>query len=167
MKPELKKQKQEERDRERKQRRTKFGVGIVLAVAALAFALASFQGSQKETATAAASDGFARISIDEAKARFDRGELTVIDVRQADAYLQAHIPGSLQIPLSRIEGEVSYLPKGKTIVTYCSCPAEETSGQAVQILAHRGITNAVALHGGFEAWQRRGYPVERGMPPRS
>ncbi len=47
-------------------------------------------------------------------------EVTVIDVRDADAYLAAHIPGSLHIPMSRIEGEIPYLPREKPIVTYCT-----------------------------------------------
>ncbi len=44
----------------------------------------------------------------------------MIDVRDADSYVAAHIPGSLQIPLARIEGEVNYLPRGKRILTYCT-----------------------------------------------
>ena len=61
-----------------------------------------------------------RISVDDLKQKIARGEVTVIDVRDADAFLAAHIPGSLHIPFARIEGEVPYLPKGKPIVTYCT-----------------------------------------------
>lgn len=166
MRPELKRKKQEDRNKERWQRRARMALGSILAVAALAFAMASFtrSGSSSKEVASAASEGFRRISVDEMKTLFDRGELTIIDVRQADAYLEAHIPGALQIPLSRIDGEASYLSKQKMIVTYCTCPGEESSGQAVQILAHRGITNAAALQGGLEAWQRRGYPVSAGAP---
>ena len=48
------------------------------------------------------------------------GEVTVIDVRAADAYIAAHIPGSLHIPLSFIDQEAAYLPREKKIVTYCT-----------------------------------------------
>lgn len=48
------------------------------------------------------------------------GEVTVIDVRAADNYMSAHVPGSLHIPLSFIEQEAAYLPRGKKIVTYCT-----------------------------------------------
>ena len=61
-----------------------------------------------------------RIMPDELRQKVERGEVTVIDVRDADAYLAAHIPGSLHIPLSRIEGEIPYLPRQKPIVTYCT-----------------------------------------------
>ncbi len=61
-----------------------------------------------------------RISVDQLKQEIAAGKVTVIDVRDADAYIAAHIPGSLHIPLSRVEGEIPYLPKGKPIVTYCT-----------------------------------------------
>jgi 3-mercaptopyruvate sulfurtransferase SseA len=61
-----------------------------------------------------------RIGVDELKQRIARGEVTVIDVRDADSYIAGHIPGALHIPLARVEGEIPYLPKGKPIVFYCT-----------------------------------------------
>ena len=103
---------------------------------------------------------FERISIEELKPLVDQGAVTVIDVRSVEQYLAAHIPGSLHIPVTRIEGEIPYLPKDKPIVTYCTCPAEESSGEAALILAHGGIQGAKALTGGLEAWTRLGYAIE-------
>jgi rhodanese-related sulfurtransferase len=105
---------------------------------------------------------FNTISVDELKAMVDRNLVTVIDVRDAQAYLNAHIPGSLQIPVTLVEGEVQYLPKGKPIVTYCTCPAEESSGQAAMILANAGIKDVYALKGGFDAWRAAGLPTKTG-----
>jgi rhodanese-related sulfurtransferase len=166
MKAQAKRQKQELRERERRQQRTKIVVGAVVAVIALGLGLASFSpgaGASKDTPAAAADSGFRRITIDELKPLFDRGQLTVIDVRDADAYAQSHIPGALQIPLEYVSGEASYLPKDRLIVTYCTCPAEESSGLAVQVLASRGVTNAAALVGGLKAWTNRGYPLDAGI----
>src|SRR5947207_1838030 len=83
-----------------------------------------------------------RISVAELHDRLAKGEVTLIDVRDADAYLDAHIPGAMHIPLARIDGEISYLPKGKPIVTYCTCPHDEAAADANMILNHGGITNA-------------------------
>ncbi|MGZ8710376.1 MAG: rhodanese-like domain-containing protein [Thermoanaerobaculia bacterium] len=107
---------------------------------------------------------FGTIEVDELKSLVEKNEVTVIDVRNIEPYLAAHIPGSLQIPVSMIEGEIPHLPKGKRIVTYCSCPAEESSGQAAMILAHGGITDVVALKGGFDAWVAAGLPTASGRP---
>jgi rhodanese-related sulfurtransferase len=99
---------------------------------------------------------FGLISAAELKALLDRDEAVVIDVRSMAQYFAGHIPGSLHIPVPRIEGEIPYLPKGKLVVTYCTCPAEESSGEAVLILEARGV-KAKALVGGLDAWTQMGY----------
>ena len=107
-------------------------------------------------------DTFERISFDEFKKLNDAGQVAVIDVRSMDQFLASHIPGSLHIPVSRVEGEIPYLPKGKLIVTYCTCPAEESSGVAAAILARGGVP-AKALLGGMDEWTKRGLPMETGV----
>ena len=61
-----------------------------------------------------------RIEPQELQTLLGRGAVTVIDVRDADSYVASHIPGSIHIPVSRIEGEIPYLPRDKPIVTYCT-----------------------------------------------
>ncbi len=100
------------------------------------------------------------------KAKMDKGEVTVVDVRVVDAYRAGHIPGALQIPLEYVAGEIPWFPRDKQIITYCSCPAEETSGHAVLILSEGGLANGAALRGGLDAWERAGLPTEKGMPPK-
>ena len=107
-------------------------------------------------------DTFERIGFDEFKKLSDAGQVTVIDVRSMDQFLASHIPGSLHIPVTRVEGEIPYLPKDKLVVTYCTCPAEESSGVAAAILARGGVP-AKALVGGMEEWTRRGLPMESGV----
>jgi rhodanese-like protein len=61
-----------------------------------------------------------RVKVEELRDLIAKNAVTVIDVRDAQSYLNAHIPGSLHIPMTRLDGEVPYLPKGKPIVTYCT-----------------------------------------------
>lgn len=61
-----------------------------------------------------------RIAMSDFKQRLDRGEIVVIDVRDIADYTAGHIPGAIHIPLSFIQGELPYLPRGKPIVTYCT-----------------------------------------------
>ena len=61
-----------------------------------------------------------RISVADLQTRLANNQVTLIDVRDADSYLQSHIPGAMHIPLARIDGEIPYLPKDKPIVTYCT-----------------------------------------------
>lgn len=108
------------------------------------------------------SHDFETISATELKALYDKGEVTLLDVRSLEQYGASHIPNALQIPLTRVEGEVQYLKRDKLIVTYCTCPAEESSGEAAMILARGGI-KAMALKGGLGAWTAAGYPTASGV----
>jgi rhodanese-related sulfurtransferase len=157
---------------EAKKQTTLYAVGTFLALTVItAGAWAVTRPAPKSMPVVAASaaaeehvhvQDFERISAEELKALVDAGEATVIDVRSVEQFKASHIAGALQIPVTRIEGEIPYLPKGKTIVTYCTCPAEESSGEAAMILARGGI-KARALHGGLEAWTSAGYPTAAGL----
>lgn len=108
------------------------------------------------------SHDFETISIEETKALYDKGEIAILDVRSMEQYTAAHIPNAMQIPLTRVEGEIPYLKRDKLIVTYCTCPAEESSGEAALILARGGI-KAKALKGGLDAWINAGYATATGL----
>jgi hypothetical protein len=114
-------------------------IGAVIVAALLAFSLRRMANSQKPvaasgTASPATSTGphapeglnqadidkVPRIKTQELRDLIATNSVTVIDVRDAQSYTNSHIPGSLHIPMARIDGEVPYLPKGKPIVTYCT-----------------------------------------------
>jgi len=61
-----------------------------------------------------------RMTIEEAKKEFDAGTAVVIDARQTSAYTDEHIKGALSFPYDSPESEFDKLPKGKTIIIYCS-----------------------------------------------
>jgi hypothetical protein len=50
----------------------------------------------------------------------EAGDAVVIDVRPAEAYVDGHIPGALHIPEHYIAGQMTWLPKEKLIVAYCT-----------------------------------------------
>ncbi|MBI2215294.1 MAG: rhodanese-like domain-containing protein [Acidobacteria bacterium] len=105
-----------------------------------------------------------RISPDALAEELKAGTAVVIDVRDQRAYIGGHIPDAMQIPLQFVEGEIPYFPKDKKLVTYCSCPAEETSGHAVLMLQKGGLTNVAALQGGYDLWVSMKLPTETGLP---
>jgi ArsR family transcriptional regulator len=91
------------------------------------------------------------------------GRITIIDVREAAAYREGHIPGALSIPVSELDARAADLVDTEaTIVTYCSCPAEETSMYAATLLRERGFRSVAVLKGGFPEWERRGMGRETG-----
>jgi hypothetical protein len=105
------------------------GVAVV-GVSALLFAgVAAMRGGGKAapavTSTVAAKtmtslESVPRISVAALREKIDRGEVVVMDVRDIDSYTAAHIAGAMHIPVSYLETELPYLPRGKPIVAYCT-----------------------------------------------
>ncbi len=62
----------------------------------------------------------ARIAAEDLRSKMNRGEVTVIDVRDEASFEAAHIPGSLHMQFATIEGQIDQIPKGKAIVLYCT-----------------------------------------------
>jgi Rhodanese-like domain len=61
-----------------------------------------------------------RINVQDLRSKVDAKQVTVIDVRDKTSYVTSHIPGSLHVPMATVESQVSFLPKNKPIVTYCT-----------------------------------------------
>jgi rhodanese-related sulfurtransferase/predicted methyltransferase len=104
-----------------------------------------------------------RISASDFGALYRSGKVIVLDVRDEESFIRGHIPQARLAPLSGLRDLVAELKTASLpIVTYCSCPAEETSGRAVVYLRKNGVSNVRALVGGYEAWEGAGLGVARG-----
>ncbi len=100
------------------------------------------------------------IDVDELARRLDSSDgPAVLDVRAADEFAGGHIPGSIHIPYSELEGRLSELPRDRRIATVCS--GGKRSGLAASILARAGFSEPVHVgHGGVASWRRAGRPLE-------
>ncbi len=61
---------------------------------------------------------------------------TIVDVRTADEYRSGHVPGSVNIPLDRLQGQLQKIPKNKPVITCCRSGAR--SGMAADVLKQAG-----------------------------
>ena len=76
----------------------------------------------------------------------------VVNVLSKETYDDAHIQGSINIPLGEIEDATHDWPKDKHIVVYCAsyqCPA---SKEAAKQLRRAGFTRVYAYEGGTKEW---------------
>jgi rhodanese-related sulfurtransferase len=105
-------------------------------------------------------DGVTRITPAEAQALLEKGTAIIVDVRGEESYRIGHIKGALWMP--DIASRTKELPRDKTIITYCSWPAEHSSARAAHDIKERGIEKAAALLGGYTAWVNAGFPTESG-----
>lgn len=104
--------------------------------------------------SAAMHDHEAEISVEELKARRDRGDaLVLVDVREAGEWAISDLPGSIKIPLGTLPQSLEKLSKEDEIVVYCRSGAR--SGNAVQFLMQNGFARAKNLVGGINKWAER------------
>ncbi len=98
------------------------------------------------------------IPPEELRRRLNAGDVTLIDVRPADEFAAAHIPGALSVPVTELAGRLRQLPKRKEIVAYCRGPYCVYALEAIELLRKRGY-RARRFSEGVPAWRARGYPV--------
>jgi rhodanese-related sulfurtransferase len=106
-------------------------------------------------------------TIDEVKSLLDSGyRLIFIDARSEEAWAKSdkQIPGSIRIAPDRADELAAAIPKaaipkGATIVTYCTCPQERSSTRVARALLDRGWKDVHPMFGGFNKWVSRFYPT--------
>lgn len=111
---------------------------------------------------AAKKPSFARISQEDALKLYRNGKVTFIDVRSNEQYRLGHIKDSLSIPGSQLIRRFNEVPPGTTVITYCACTAEQSSGRAAADLMAHGVKNVFALKGGWNEWKAGGSPTAVG-----
>lgn len=104
-------------------------------------------------------DGLEPMNREELLARLEAGEpLVVLDVRPADEYRAAHIPGAVSIPLDELEQRLRELPQEGQVVAYCRGPYCALAPEAVRVLLAHGYA-ARHLTEGLPEWAAAGGPT--------
>lgn len=93
------------------------------------------------------------MTVQELKRRLDAREpMTVLDVREPWECAEAHLPGSLNIPLGQLVERQSELNADADLVVLCK--AGGRSRRAAEYLETQGFTRLANLAGGMDAWLR-------------
>lgn len=88
-----------------------------------------------------------------------RGQVVLVDTREAPVFARAHLPGAVNMPLDEIKGrlaELHMLPGAP--VLYCRA-GDKTRDVAAE-LAEQGVPVSF-LDGGVLDWEASGLPIER------
>lgn len=94
------------------------------------------------------------MSVEELKAKLDRGEAPLIlDVREDWEYQIVHLPQAVLIPMNTVPQRMDELDKTAEIVVHCHHGAR--SWNVAAYLLQHGFSNVSNLTGGIDAWARR------------
>jgi rhodanese-related sulfurtransferase len=87
--------------------------------------------------------------------------VVVLDVRTPDEYRSGHIADATNIDFrgSDFGDRVKKLDPSKTYLVHCASGGRSTTSLAV--FQKLGFKSVVHLDGGFNAWKKAGYPVEK------
>jgi molybdopterin/thiamine biosynthesis adenylyltransferase/rhodanese-related sulfurtransferase len=100
------------------------------------------------------------ISPEAAKAMIDRGEASLVDVRERWEWMTARIPGATLIPLGELDRRIAEIAADRPVILYCA--VGQRSAAAADALRERGHARAFNIAGGIVAWMNGQYPVEAG-----
>src|ERR671929_116797 len=102
-------------------------------------------------------------TVDEVKARLDRGErFILVDVREDGEWAKDHLPGAIHLGKGVLERDVEErIPDpGADVVLYCG--GGFRSALAADNLQKMGYTNVFSMDGGIRGWREKGYPLTSG-----
>ena len=105
------------------------------------------------------------VNASQAKELLDRNEAVLVDARPAELFREGHIKGAVNVFPSLFD--VLYMMKlgdldpKKTIIVYGRNISRHYDEEVAYRLMQRDRESVMVFKGGFSAWAREGYPVER------
>jgi rhodanese-related sulfurtransferase len=115
--------------------------------------------SRYEKLVADAKKNVIEVSPQEAAAKLETGEATVVDVREKEEWDEGHIPGAVHMSRGTIELDVEERIPDPNAMIICHCGGGGRSALAAETLQKMGYTNVRSMAGGFKAWKATGLPM--------
>ena len=100
------------------------------------------------------------ISVNQLRTKLKKGNVTIIDVRPREEYLNGHLPGAVSIPLPELKNEIKNVPADKEIVAYCRGKYCVMAPEAAKVLNKKGFKTTI-LQDDVNSWRFTGLELER------
>jgi molybdopterin/thiamine biosynthesis adenylyltransferase/rhodanese-related sulfurtransferase len=88
----------------------------------------------------------------------ERGDVAIVDVREASEWDQGHVPGATHISKSYIEQQIEAAVPDRDSPVVLYCAGGVRSLFAAQTLRQLGYTDVASMSGGFQQWKSQGLP---------
>lgn len=112
----------------------------------------------RDQLVALAKSEISEMSAQELKQQVENGkQLTVVDIREREEWVQGHIPNSVFIPRGYLELQIEQNQPDRDAPVVVYCAGGVRSALAARNLKEMGYTNVISLIGGFNGWKNAGY----------
>lgn len=102
-------------------------------------------------------------SVDEVKARLDRGEkFVLVDVREESEFAKDHLPGAIHLGKGIIERDIEQRVPDLNAPLILYCGGGFRSALAADNLQKMGYKNVLSMDGGVRGWREKGFPLTQG-----
>ncbi|WP_049893055.1 rhodanese-like domain-containing protein [Natronococcus jeotgali] len=94
------------------------------------------------------------ISAEDVKEKLENEDVQIVDIRSESEYERGHIPGAINIPMTRLAAEIDEYDWGDDVVV--ACPIGQSSVQAARLIGsfEDVDSDAVAsMAGGYRDWE--------------
>jgi hydroxyacylglutathione hydrolase len=93
-----------------------------------------------------------RLTVAELDEALTRGDVQLVDIRNAGELEAGSIPGSVHIPLAELSRRIEELDATRPVVAYCAGGWRSSVGAS--LLRSRGYLDVSDVHGGYAAWEQ-------------
>ncbi len=101
-----------------------------------------------------------QMTVHEIHAAGDR--LQLIDVRSPGEWKSGHIPGARHLFVPEVRDRIDELDPSRPTAVYCD--SGYRASIVASILKQEGFTNVSNVPGSWQAWKKKGFPIEGEMP---
>jgi hydroxyacylglutathione hydrolase len=103
-----------------------------------------------------------QMTVTELNAQLDREDMTILDVRSDQEFLQGDIPDAEHIYLPHLVEQLDRLDRAQTIATYCG--SGYRAAIAASLLQKHGFESVFNIPGSWKAWKSSDFPVAHPDP---
>ena len=101
------------------------------------------------------------IAVNEVNESLSGGEKPlVVDVRPPEMFAEAHIDGSVNIPMAALAQGAGELPTDRDAQIIMVCNLGKSSKNSTLCLKSMGYRNVRSMKGGVTEWIRKGHPTQ-------
>jgi rhodanese-related sulfurtransferase len=91
--------------------------------------------------------------------KMNNEDTLVLDIREPEEFVKSHIDNAVNIPLSKLDGQLSSLEKHKKNPVIVVCQTGSRSASACKILSNNGFEQVINMSGGMQSWEDNNFPI--------